>query len=87
MSHIPVADAAPDARAEGHHQASQAAIRRTALAGMIGTTIEWYDFYIYGLAAALVFGTEFFPDFSPTAAPWPRSAPSRSASSPDRSAE
>ncbi|MGW5690241.1 MFS transporter [Streptomyces asiaticus] len=67
MSHIPVTDAAPDARAEGHHQASQAAIRRTALAGMIGTTIEWYDFYIYGLAAALVFGTEFFPDFSPTA--------------------
>ncbi|MGW5446356.1 MFS transporter [Streptomyces asiaticus] len=67
MSHIPVTDAAPDTRSEGHHQASQAAIRRTALAGMIGTTIEWYDFYIYGLAAALVFGTEFFPDFSPTA--------------------
>ncbi|GHJ99363.1 MFS transporter [Streptomyces sp. Y2F8-2] len=44
-----------------------AATRRTALAGMIGTTIEWYDFYIYGLAAALVFGTEFFPKFSPAA--------------------
>ncbi|WP_432251656.1 MFS transporter [Streptomyces sp. HNM1019] len=67
MSHIPVTDAATGAGAEGHHPASQAAIRRTALAGMIGTTIEWYDFYIYGLAAALVFGTEFFPDFSPTA--------------------
>ncbi|MGW3419606.1 MFS transporter [Streptomyces phaeochromogenes] len=67
MSHIPVTDAATDTRAEQRHEAPRAAIRRTALAGMIGTTIEWYDFYIYGLAAALVFGTEFFPDFSPAA--------------------
>lgn len=32
-----------------------------AFAALIGTSIEWYDFYIYGVAAALVFPTLFFP--------------------------
>jgi MFS transporter, MHS family, shikimate and dehydroshikimate transport protein len=35
------------------------------LAGSIGTIIEWYDFLIYGTAAALVFNTQFFPNFDP----------------------
>jgi len=38
--------------------------RRVALAGAIGTTIEWYDFFIYGTAAAVVFGPQFFPQVS-----------------------
>jgi MHS family shikimate/dehydroshikimate transporter-like MFS transporter len=39
-------------------------VRRVALASMIGTTIEWYDFFIFGTASALVFGRLFFPTFS-----------------------
>ena len=35
------------------------------LASSIGTIIEWYDFLIYGTAAALVFNTLFFPNIDP----------------------
>ncbi|MEU3269854.1 MFS transporter [Saccharomonospora sp. NPDC006951] len=41
--------------------------RRVAMASLIGTTIEWYDYFIYGLAAAMVFGPLFFPEFSSVA--------------------
>jgi MFS family permease len=36
-------------------------------ASFIGTSIEWYDYYIFGTAAALVFGSLFYPGFSSTA--------------------
>jgi len=39
-------------------------IRKVAFASFTGTAIEFYDFYIYGTAAALVFGTVFFPELS-----------------------
>jgi metabolite-proton symporter len=42
-----------------------ATIRRVALASSIGATIEWYDFFLYGVVAALVFNKLFFPQFDP----------------------
>jgi MFS family permease len=45
----------------------QRQIKAVAVACFIGTTIEWYDFFIYGTAATLVFGKQFFPTFSPLA--------------------
>lgn len=41
---------------------------RVVLASFIGTTIEWYDFFLYGTASALVFGKLFFTTLDPFAA-------------------
>jgi MHS family shikimate/dehydroshikimate transporter-like MFS transporter len=38
---------------------------KVATANLIGTTIEWYDFFLYGTAAALIFNKLFFPAFDP----------------------
>ncbi|MDF1813807.1 MAG: MFS transporter [Verrucomicrobiales bacterium] len=43
------------------HTQSPADVRKVVLASFVGTTIEWYDFFLYGTAAALVFGDLFFP--------------------------
>jgi len=40
-------------------------LTRVIMASLIGTTIEWYDFFLYGAAAALVFNKLFFPSFDP----------------------
>src|SRR3712207_5439225 len=40
-------------------------LRRVVMASLIGTTIEWYDFFLYGSAAALVFNRLFFPEYDP----------------------
>ncbi|MGW0812870.1 MFS transporter [Streptomyces viridiviolaceus] len=40
-------------------------LKRIVAASLIGTTIEWYDFFLYGSAAALVFNELFFPDSDP----------------------
>jgi metabolite-proton symporter len=45
--------------------ATPATLRKVVVASLIGTTIEWYDFFLYGTAAALVFGKLFFPKADP----------------------
>src|SRR5579883_3120928 len=40
-------------------------LRRAVIAATVGTTIEWYDFFIYGTAAGLVFGKLYFPQEDP----------------------
>ena len=46
----------------------KARMNRVAFASLAGTTIEWYDFYVYGTAAALVFPHLFFPGLGSAAA-------------------
>src|SRR5215471_7114422 len=38
---------------------------RAIIASAVGTSIEWYDFFLYGVAAALVFPQKFFPKSDP----------------------
>ncbi|HXX25593.1 MAG TPA: MFS transporter [Pseudolabrys sp.] len=45
-----------------------AQLRKAVVAATIGTTIEWYDFFIYGTAAGLVFGKLYFPNSDPLTA-------------------
>src|ERR1700681_3946660 len=44
-----------------------AQLRKAVIAATVGTTIEWYDFFIYGTAAGLVFGKLYFPNEAPLA--------------------
>ncbi|WP_409055934.1 MFS transporter [Streptomyces sp. SYP-A7185] len=57
----------PDEATQAEAEASPRGMRRIASASFIGTAIEFYDYYIYGTAAALVLNEAFFPDLSPAA--------------------
>src|SRR5215207_6680037 len=52
-------------RVGGQQEGEGQSIRQVIAASFIGTAIEWYDFFLYGTAAALVFGQLFFPVSSP----------------------
>jgi len=52
-------------RVGGEDEGRRAPIGQVALASYIGTAIEWYDYFLYGTAAALVFNQLFFPEFAP----------------------
>jgi metabolite-proton symporter len=51
--------------ASGSPAGTQNGIVKVVFASLIGTATEWYDFFLYGSAAALVFGKLFFPDSDP----------------------
>ena len=61
MAMATTAGALPDAE----HSAQ---LRKAVIASTVGTAIEWYDFFIYGTAAGLVFGKLFFPNQDPLSA-------------------
>lgn len=48
-------------------QATGTSIRTVAFASAVGTTIEWYDFFLYGVVTPIVFNKLFFPNFDPVA--------------------
>jgi|SRR6476646_10713113 len=73
----------PSGLSETEHKAH---LRRAVIASTVGTTIEWYDFLLYGTVTALVFGKLFFPRSDPIVECWKPSACSSSASSAGRSA-
>jgi MFS transporter, MHS family, shikimate and dehydroshikimate transport protein len=54
-------------RVGGEDRGQTSSIRPVIVSSFIGTTIEWYDFFLYGTAAALVFNQLFFPSFEPLA--------------------
>jgi MFS transporter, MHS family, shikimate and dehydroshikimate transport protein len=54
-------------RVGGEDRGQTSSIRPVIVSSFIGTTIEWYDFFLYGTAAALVFNQLFFPTFDPLA--------------------
>ena len=45
-----------------------AQLRKAVIASTVGTAIEWYDFFLYGTAAGLIFGKLYFPNQEPLAA-------------------
>jgi MFS family permease len=57
-SQVMVGGAGDDAERDRH-------LRRAIVASTIGTTIEWYDFFLYSTASGLVFARLFFPDSDP----------------------
>jgi MFS family permease len=60
-----VTTTAPEILSDARHSAE---LRKAVIAATVGTTIEWYDFFIYGTAAGLVFGKLYFPNSDPLTA-------------------
>jgi metabolite-proton symporter len=67
MTHAPAAASGAAGPPTTEAEASRR-LRRVVGASLVGTTVEWYDFFIYASAAGLVFGSQFFPSLDGTAA-------------------
>lgn len=52
-------------RTETRSEEPRSSLRQVITASVVGSALEWYDFSLYGTAAAVVFGTLFFPDLNP----------------------
>jgi MFS transporter, MHS family, shikimate and dehydroshikimate transport protein len=52
-------------RVDGESGAAASSIRRVGLAGFVGTTMEWYVYFLYGAATALIFNQLYFPNVAP----------------------
>jgi MFS family permease len=50
---------------QGIHQPSKQEIRKVLIASLLGSTIEWYDFFLYGVVAGIVFNKLYFPTADP----------------------
>src|SRR5689334_2678967 len=59
---MPTAENAAVGISQDEHRAQ---LRRAVIASTVGTTIEWYDFLLYGTVTGLVFGKLFFPESTP----------------------
>ena len=67
MGRVPLSTALPDVTGVTGDAPGRAGMGRIMWASVLGTVVEWYDFLIYGTAAALVFNKLFFPTLDPTA--------------------
>src|SRR5262252_6363221 len=63
LEETPMASATTYETMSGSEHSAQ--LRKAVIASTIGTTIEWYDFFIYGTAAGLIFGKLYFPNEAP----------------------
>ena len=65
MANVATQGTMPGTLSPSEHSAQ---LRKAVIAATIGTTIEWYDFFIYGTAAGLIFGKLYFPHEAPLTA-------------------